>query len=124
MSHGEAKGPGWGGPARGGSSNSEARRPGPGRPPGVKNGEGKRSVADLMIQAGGRELAAERWIAILNDPNHPQHAAMVAKAADRMDGAALQRVEVRDADPDSMTDEELAAIAARGRSAAAGTETA
>jgi len=109
---------GWGGPARG------ARRFQPGhsvgRPAGVKDGEGRQTVADLMAEAGAREIAAERWLAILKDPKHPKHAEMVAKAAERMDGAPVQRVEMRDADPDSMTDEELAAIAARGRRATAG----
>ena len=83
----------------------------------MKHGDGKRTVADLMAEAGAREKAAERWLAILNDPEHPKHAEMVAKAAERMDGSPVQRVEMRDADPDSMTDEELAAIAARGRRA-------
>jgi hypothetical protein len=81
-------GPGWGGPAKGPGN----RGGGPGRPPGVKNGAGKRSVADLMIEGGARELAAERWIAILQDPTHPHHATMVAKAADRMDGAPTQDI--------------------------------
>lgn len=109
-------GGGHGGPARGEGNRSA----GPGRPPGVKNGEGKRTVADLMAEMGARELAAQRWLEILNDPAHPRHAEMVAKAADRMDGAPKQSIEVRDADPDSMTDEELAAIASRGSRATAG----
>lgn len=103
---------GWGGPAKG--AGGPGKREGAGKPKGVRNGEGKRSVADLMAAEGGRELAAERWLAILRDPAHPKHAEMVAKAADRMDGAPTQRLQVSDADPDSMTDAELAAIAARG----------
>jgi hypothetical protein len=109
-------GPGWGGPAKGPGN----RGAGPGRPPGVKNGQGKRSVADLMIEGGARELAAERWIAILQDPTHPHHATMVAKAADRMDGASTQRIEVADKRAEDMTDEELAAIASRGSRAPSG----
>jgi len=73
-------GAGWGGPAKGPGN----KGPGPGR--GITN----RSVADLMAAAGARELAAERWLAILNDPAHPKHAEMIAKAADRMDGAPTQ----------------------------------
>ena len=111
-------GAGWGGPAMG-AGNQLA---GPGRPAGMRPGEGKRTVADMMIEAGGRTEAAERWLAIIRDPAHPKHAEMVAKAADRMDGAPTQKVEVRDADPDTMTDDELAAIAARGRRASAGAE--
>jgi len=87
---GPGSGPGWGGPTRGGQSNSKAGKPGPGRPDGVKNGEGKKTVAELMIEAGARETAADKWLAILNDPAHPRHAEMVAKAAERMDGAPVQ----------------------------------
>lgn len=108
----------WGGPPKG--AGGPGKREGAGRPAGVKNGEGKRSVADLMAELGAREIAAQRWLEILNDPAHPKHADMVAKAADRLDGAPTQRVQVSDADPDSMTDEELAAIAKRGSRAPAG----
>ena len=104
--------PGWGGSAKGAGNHGR----GPGRPKGVPDGQGKthRSVAALMAEDGGREEAAARWMAILRDPAHPRHADMVAKAAERMDGAAVQRVELLDIDPDTMTDAELAAIAARG----------
>lgn len=107
-------GTGHGGPKRG-EGNKTA---GPGRPEGVKNGEGKLTVADLLIAAGAREIATAQWLAILNDPKHPKHADMIAKAADRMDGTAKQSVDlsVRDKPLDEMTDEELLAIAARGRS--------
>lgn len=105
-------GAGWGGAARGGESGSKARKGGPGR------GNTTKTVAELMISMGLRQEAAERWKAILEDPAHPKHADMVAKAAERMDGAAVQRIAVHDVDPDSLTDAELAAIAARGRSSA------
>lgn len=110
---------GHGGPAKG--VGGAGKREGAGRPAGVKTGEGKVSVADLLVALGARQIAAEAWMAILRDPTHPHHASMVAKLADRVDGQALARVEVRDADPDSMTDEELAAIASRGSRAPAGT---
>ena len=103
-----AGGAGWGGPAKGAATG----KPGPGR------GHTTRTVAEIMAAQGARELAAQRWIEILQDPAHPRHAEMVAKAADRLDGAPKQSIEVRDVDPDSMTDAELAAIAA-GRSRAA-----
>lgn len=112
-------GAGHGGPARG--AGGTGKREGSGRPWGVKDGEGKLSVADLLVALGARRVAADAWMAILQDPAHPHHANMVAKAADRMDGQSLARVEVRDADPDSMTDEELAAIASRGSRETAGT---
>jgi hypothetical protein len=113
----KGNGAGWGGAAKG-EGNAAA---GPGRPEGVGNGEGKRTVADLMIAAGGRELAARRWMEILDDPTHPHHATMVAKGSDRMDGASTQRVEIADKRLDEMTDEELAAIASRGSRGASST---
>lgn len=103
-----AGGMGWGGSAKGEGN----RTAGPGR------GHTHRTVADLMIAAGCRELAAQRWQDILNDPAHPKHAEMVAKAADRMDGAPTQNIAVRDVDPNTLTDAELAALAT-GRSGAA-----
>jgi hypothetical protein len=107
-------GAGWGGAARGGESASATGKAGPGR------GISGKSVADIMAAQGARELAAQRWIEILNDPAHPHHATMVAKAADRMDGASTQRIEVADKRAEDMTDEELAAIASRGSRAPAG----
>ncbi len=44
-----------------------------------------------MAAQGAREVSADAWMAILRDPSHPKHADMVAKAADRMDGAPEQR---------------------------------
>lgn len=79
-------GAGHGGPARNGVSASETRQAGPGR--GITG----RSVAELMAAQGAREIAAEAWLAILNDPTHPKHPDMVAKAAERLDGAPEQRV--------------------------------
>lgn len=108
---GKGAGVAWGGPAKGEGS----REPGPGR--GITG----KSVAELMARAGARELAAERWVAILNDPAHPRHADMVAKAADRLDGASKQTVEMRTVNPDDLTDDELAAIAT-GRGGAAARE--
>lgn len=110
---GKGAGVAWGGPAKGEGS----REPGPGR--GITG----KSVAELMAQAGARELAAERWVAILNDPAHPRHADMVEKAASRLDGAPVQSVDLTDkratisAEP--LTEDEW--IASRGLAAAAGT---
>lgn len=79
-------GAGHGGPAKGAGNHG----PGPGR------GNTHRTVADLMAAKGARELATKRWLDILNDPDHPRHADMVAKAADRMDGAPVQPVDLSD----------------------------
>jgi hypothetical protein len=83
---GNGSGVQWGGPARKGESGSKMGKAGPGR--GVTN----RTVAELMAAQGAREKAADAWLAILNDPAHPKHADMVAKAAERLDGAPEQRV--------------------------------
>lgn len=84
---GPKAGAGWGGGAKG----EGKRGGGPGRPSG-EAWHGKASVADMMIEAGARELATQRWLEILNDPAHPKHAEMVAKAAERMDGSPVQPV--------------------------------
>lgn len=75
-------GAGHGGPKKGEGN----RQAGPGR------GHTHRSVAELMAAQGAREEAADAWMAILRDPEHPKHADMVAKAAERLDGAPEQRV--------------------------------
>ncbi len=78
-------GAGWGGPAKGPGRSSRGL-PGPGR-----SITGK-TVAELMALEGAREIAAERWMAILRDPAHPKHADMVVHAAKRLDGDPEQRV--------------------------------
>ena len=44
---------GWGGPPRGGVSNSKTGKAGPGRPKGVKDGEGKAAKARDNRTGGG-----------------------------------------------------------------------
>lgn len=105
----KGNGAGWGGAARRSGGDIVPGTPGPGR--GITG----KSVAELMALQAAREIAADAWLAILKDPAHPRHADMIAKAADRMDGAPKQTLDVRERNPDEMTDAELAAIAARGR---------
>ena len=90
-------GAGWGGAAKG-----AGQPPGnalAGRPKGVKTGEGKRTIADLMAGCSGREKIAARWMAIIDDPNHPHHATMLIKGAERMDGSPVQPIEAGSAGP-------------------------
>ena len=87
-------GMGWGGPPRGDVVAGKA-----GRPPGVKNGEGKLSVADLMADLQAREKIAKAWVAIIDNPNHPHHANMLVNGAKRMDGAEVQAIEAGAAGP-------------------------
>lgn len=92
-----ASGDGWGGSPKG-----AGQAPGnklAGRPEGVKNGEGKRSVAELMAERHAREKIAERWLAIIDDPSHPMHAAMLDKGAARLDGAPVQPMSGADGGP-------------------------
>jgi hypothetical protein len=81
--HRRGTGAGWGGAAKGAGSKGA----GPGR------GNTHRTVAEIMAAQGAREKAAEAWMTILNDPAHPRHADMVAKAAERLDGAPKQEIE-------------------------------
>lgn len=108
----KGNGPGWGGPAKG-AGNQAA---GPGR------GNTHRSVADLMAADDARQVAADAWMKILRDPTHPQHAAMVEKAALRMDGAPVQQIEVEDrravVSSEPLTEDEW--IAAHGVASAGG----
>lgn len=65
----------------------------------MKNGEGKRTIADLMAGAGAREKIAARWLDIIDDPDHPHHATMLVKGAERLDGAPVQPIEAGAAGP-------------------------
>lgn len=79
----------WGGPANG----AGARGAGPGRPRGVKDGDGKKTVADLLEEAGARWKIAQHWLEIIENPDHPMHAQMLDKGAQRLDGAPIARTE-------------------------------
>lgn len=86
-------GAGWGGPKKGEGhtftpGDPEAQRTGADN----SNNSRKVTVADLMAGMDARKIAAEAWMAILADTSHPKHAEMVAKAAERMDGAPVQPV--------------------------------
>ena len=65
-------GAGWGGPASGVGSNSKTRTPGPGRPAGLRTGEGKAAVAreavlDLLPEA------VRRVASVLMDDEDPRN---------------------------------------------------
>lgn len=87
--HGAPRGEGWGGEAKG----AAVREAGPGRPKGVKDGDGKKTVAELLEEAGARGKIAQRWIDIIDNPDHPMHAQMLDKGAQRLDGAPITRTE-------------------------------
>lgn len=101
----------------GGSANGAGNHgPGPGRPKGMKSGEGKRArSADLCAPMVSD--AVEVWREVMNDPNAPAAARIVAaeKVISRAEGATPQRIEVKDTrDLERLSDAELAAIARGG----------
>jgi len=70
-----ANGPGWGGPATGqgwgGPANGPGQIGGPGRPPGMKNGEGKVHKARETLEQAA-PLAIQTVIDIANDKADPR----------------------------------------------------
>ncbi len=107
-----ANGAGYGGPAKGAGNRSA----GPGRPAGVRNGEGKAArSADLC--APHVADAVEVWRVVMVDSKQPAQARIAAaeKIIARAEGATPQRIAVVDErDLDSLTDAELAALARGG----------
>ena len=89
-----ATGRGWGGPARG---NYDATRPpGPGRPRGVRNGEGKRARMRDYLAPFSEDLA-QRWLEKALDPQDPHAATLLVKAAEML-GEFEPTLTVRGAD--------------------------
>jgi hypothetical protein len=107
-------GAGWGGPKKGEGNHG----PGPGRPPGMKPGEGKRARAAELARDHVSD-AVEVWRQIMNDPNQPAQARLAAAAhmVDRAEGKAVQPVVDGD-DIARMSDAELDAELARMEEAA------
>lgn len=86
-------GAGYGGAKRGGRTKGEPPKvAGPGRPKGVKTGEGKKATFRAHL-APHIEATADRWLAIINDPSHPHHHTMVLKHAE-LEGEFKQAVEL------------------------------
>lgn len=117
-------GAGWGGAARNGTSNSATRTPGPGRPPGMKNGEGKAAkAAELCAPLVPDAVAVLEEV--MRDAAAPAAARIAAaeKVIARAEGATPQRVEITDnRDLATLTDAELEAIV-RGGAPAVGEAT-
>ena len=83
-----AGGAGWGGPAKG----AAARTAGPGRPKGVKTGEGKAATFRSALAPHTQELA-DKWLAIARQDGHPHQHTMLVKAAE-LAGEMKQAVEL------------------------------
>jgi len=89
-----ATGRGWGGPARG--NHDAIRPPGPGRPRGVRNGQGKRARMREYL-APYSEAMAQRWLEKALDPQDPHAATLLVKAAEML-GEFEPSITVRGAD--------------------------
>lgn len=121
--HGGPKaGAGWGGPAKG-------HAPRPLAPAGDEYSDSVRAKAhDLDILANAEQVKAQMRAVLyqIAMAGEAEAARMNAadKLLDRLEGKAVvkQDIRLRSIDPDTMTDEELAAIVARGRSGGAADE--
>lgn len=88
-----AKGAGWGGPAKGAGS----RKPGPGRPPGVANGQGKAALARQALQAAA-PMAVKTIINIARDPDDQRALAAAVAILNRVGMHEKSGVELTGAD--------------------------
>lgn len=111
---GEGSGPGWGGPAKG-------HAPAPLAPAGDAYSDAVRALAHDPRHAASkaplRELALRTWIEVAQRSDNDSARVVAAeKIMDRLDGKATQHVSARVAavNPEDLTDDELAAIAAGG----------
>ena len=77
----KGNGAGWGGPARG-AGNQAA---GPGRPEGVRDGEGKAAIRAATFRellAPDIPTFAQKWAEIAKQDGHPHQHTMILKAAE------------------------------------------
>ncbi len=108
-----AGGDGWGGQAKGAGHTGA----GPGRPEGMKDGEGKAArLADL----GAAHIASvmQVWVDVMGDVNAPPMARIAAaeKIADRVEGKAVATTVSANVNADeNLSPAELAAAIARAR---------
>jgi hypothetical protein len=103
---------GWGGPAKGRGN----KGPGPGRPKGVPDGQGKiprRQAAFRALMADYIPRTVERWKALIDQPSHPHHHTMLLKHVE-LEGEFKEHI-VIDKPAEEMTDAELEAVVRRGR---------
>lgn len=112
-------GRGYGGPARGTTraAFTPERQP---DPEAIKRGIAmSKRLKELL--GGHLDAVAKTWVEIMNDPRQPAQARISAaeKIAERVEGKVSDKLALLDTrNPDDMTDEELAAIARRGRAEA------
>lgn len=112
---GPAKGSGWGGPAKGASTAPRFSSE-------VQSDSAKRTMGKIKAEALRQLLAgdipdvAETWRSIMKDRDAPHAARIQAaeKIAERVEGKVSQPIEHRPYSAESMSDDELASIAAGG----------
>ena len=93
----KGNGPGWGGDARRGVSNSAEGIASPGKPAGVKNGEGKKAQAMAALEAAAPSAAA-MIIGIASDVADHRALAAAQHILLRVLGDPAKRVELTGAD--------------------------
>ena len=112
---GPAKGAGWGGPARGASTS----RIKPGDPDGI---QAMSNTPDIKARQAAKAEAVREHLYTLALKAERQETQLAASVAylNRIEGAPMQRAVIANvSDPSTLTDADLAAIAAGSRPAAA-----
>ena len=85
--------PGWGGPTRNGVSNSKAGISGPGRPDGVKDGQGKQAQARAALEEA-LPLAVQTVIGIAGDITDQRALQAASNIIDRVLGKVGDKLTV------------------------------
>lgn len=121
---GPARGAGWGGPAKGAGWGGPAKGDGDAtrftletRPGSAVTMAGRiKAEALRLLLAGDIPAVAETWRSIMNDPTANPAARIQAaeKIAERVEGKVSQPIEHRTLSAESMSDDDLARIAAGG----------
>ena len=117
-SNAPARGAGHGGPAKGASVAPPFAADN--QPPGAAKSAGKEVAAEIRAKIAARkDDILEAQLARATDALNPSGHAAAVDLLNRI-MPPVSKIELSEATPDQMTDEELAAIASRGRATAIG----
>jgi hypothetical protein len=125
----KGNGPGHGGPASGAPASGAGYGPGAGpaksfaadhQPPGEAKSAGKEVAAEIRARiAAQKDAILDAQLARATDALNPSGHAAAVDLLNRI-MPPVSKIELSEATPDQMTDEQLAAIASRGSATAAG----
>lgn len=117
------KGAGTGGPARGAATSAKAATfTAENQPPPEAKSAGKDVAAEIRARIAERkEAILEAQLLRATDPSHPQGHQAAADLLNRIMPPESKTTLAVTTDPDQLTDDQLAAIAAGGRVAPSGT---